>query len=320
MRIRAELPAALALSALLAGPARAERDCSSEGTRAFRTSGPDAAQTAFAAARAKPECAGDAQLAFNFARTLQTVLDRDGDDPRVCEAAQAYGEAARAAELAGPVRALAAKGKAQLDLRCAALAPAPADEDYDVLVERARAAVQAGDQKGAAGAWEAASRARPDAALPHRALCSLLPDLGRAAEGRGHCRAWRELEPAVAVSNSTAFAAPDRTLAIGLSAGAGAALIAGVAFYTLALGSADDADAAFKRGERARDAHDADAYAAASRDLDAAVEQVETQQTMAFVLLAAGAVAGGFAIHEWLDDGAVAVRPTPGGALVEGRF
>ncbi|MCB9541232.1 MAG: hypothetical protein H6703_02130 [Myxococcales bacterium] len=205
------------LVALLPLAAAAADDCSTAGTRAFRAEGVDAALAAFTAARARPECAGDGQLAFNYARTLQTALDRDGDDRRACAAADAYAEAARDPRLAGQVQALAAKARVDLSARCAAVQQkTEAAADYPTLVERARARVRAGDKAGAAEAWKAASALQPETALPHRALCSLLPDLGRADEGRGHCRQWRALEPAAAAVSPASGS--DRTVAWVLTA------------------------------------------------------------------------------------------------------
>lgn len=318
--MRAEAPALLAAALLLAGPARAD-DCSSAGTRAFRTEGIDAAYAAFDAARQRPECRGDAQLAFNYARTVQAVLDRDGDDPRACAAAEAYATAATADALVGAVRALAAEGRAAMAARCEALrAPAPPTGDYDALVEDARAAVQAGDKAAAAEAWKAASRLRPDAPLPHRALCSLLPDLGRAAEGRGHCRTWRTLEPAPAAPPPSAAA--DHTLAWIAAGGAVAALAGGALFYGQALGAADEADAAHADGRAAREADDPAAYEAARRALSDANERAAGAQIGALALTGVGVALGGLAAWLFLDDGppAAALMIDGAGIRLHGRF
>ena len=299
-------------------------DCSSDGTRAFRDQGLDAALDAFTAARARPECATDGQLAFNYARTLHAVLDRDGDDARVCAAADAYAAATRAERLAGQVQALAARSRAELADRCAAVAsPVEPAVDYPRLVERARDAVQAGDKAAAAEAWKAASAAKPDAALPHRALCSLLPDLDRADEGRGHCRQWRALEPATAAVSPVAGV--DRTAAWVLTGAAVAALVGGGVAYASALNSADDAAAARARGEAAAGAVpvDADAYHAARRALTQASDEARTREIAAWALIGAGVGLGTWAALTWVDDGSGAtVRwhgPGPG-ILVEGRF
>lgn len=292
---------ALSLS-LAVGPAWAE-DCSSAGTRAFRTEGVDAALSAFTAARARAECRGDAQLAFNYARSLQGVLDRDGDDRRVCDAAEAYAQAATADSLPGAVRALAAKGRSDLATRCEALRqPETPGEDYETLVTRARAQVREGDKAAAAEAWKGASRLKPDAALPHRALCSLLPDLDRADEGRGHCRQWRALEPATAPATVPAAGPRDHTLTWILAGAAAVSLGAGGLLYGEALSAADDADRARAEGEAARVAEDAEAYAAADVKLTDASGRAERAQLAAFVLWGAGAVLAGWAIWRVVDD------------------
>lgn len=311
------------LAALLPLAAAAADDCSTAGTRAFRAEGVDAALAAFTAARARPECAGDGQLAFNYARTLQTALDRDGDDLRACAAADAYAEAARDPRLAGQVQAVAAKARVDLSARCAAVQQkTEAADDYPTLVERARARVRAGDKAGAAEAWKAASALQPETALPHRALCSLLPDLGRADEGRGHCRQWRALEPAAAAASPAGGS--DRTVAWVLTAGAAAALVGGGVAYAMALGAADDAAAARDRGEAAAAASPPDAarYADARRDLAAASDATRTREIAAYVLLGAGVALGTWAALTWADDGgAVAtVRFDGPGLRVEGRF
>lgn len=309
-------------AALLAAPAAAVADCSSEGTRAFRTEGVDAALTAFAEARERPECAEDDQLAFNYARSLQQVLDRDGDDERVCAAVEAYGQAATAASLPGPVRALAAKSRSDLAGRCEALrrAAAPA-EDYQTLVDRARGQVRSGDKAGAADAWKAASRLKPDAALPHRALCSLLPDLDRAAEGRGHCRQWRALEPATSAAPVAPEPAPDRTLTWVIAGASAVAFVGGGLIYGQALSAADDADAAVARAGAALDAGDRDGYARAGADLDDATGRAERSQLAAFALWGAGAALAGWAIWRFVDDGAGVAAWTDGrGIGLYGRF
>lgn len=301
MGVDRTLTAALGL-ALLAAPAHAE-DCSSAGTRAFRTEGVDAALSAFTAARARAECRGDAQLAFNYGRSLQQVLDRDGDDPRVCDAAEAYAQAATADGLPGAVRALATKERAALTERCAALRAADEPgEDYETLVGRARDAVRDGDQDGAADAWKAASRLKPDAALPHRALCSLLPDLDRADEGRGHCRQWRALEPATAPSTVPAARGADHTLTWILAGGAAAGAIAGGLLYGVALDAADDAQGAQDDAQRALDARDAAGYSAAGVALTDANGRAERAQVAAFALWGASAVLAGWAVWRLVDD------------------
>lgn len=306
----------------VAGPVAAAEDCSSDGTHAFRAEGLDAALASFTAARARAGCADDGQLAFNYARTLHAVLDRDGDDPRVCAAADAYGQAARA-ELPAAVQALAVEGRAKLAERCAAQEAGPADSaDYTTLVERARTAVRAGDKPVAAVAWKAASAAKPDAALPHRALCSLLPDLGRGDEARGHCRQWRALEPQTAVGPVVGPA--DRTLAWVLTGGAAAALVGAGVSFVAALDAADEADAAARRGEAARAATppDSAAYDAARRAVDAATDDTRTREIAAYALLGVAVGLGTWAALEWADDeGAhVALRWGGAGAWVEGRF
>lgn len=304
------------------GPVGAAEDCSSAGTRAFRAEGLDAALAAFTAARARADCAGDGQLAFNYARTLHAVLDRDGDDARVCAAADAYGEAARA-ELPAAVQGLAIEGRAKLADRCAARAAGPVDSaDYTTLVERARTAVRAGDKPAAATAWKAASAAKPDAALPHRALCSLLPDLGRGDEARGHCRQWRALEPQAAVG--PVVTASDRTLAWVLTGGAAAALVGAGVSFVAALDAADEADAAAERGEAARSATppDAAAYAAARRAVDTATDDTRTREIAAYALLGVAVGLGTWAALEWADDEGshLTLRFDGAGARVEGRF
>lgn len=311
------------LAALLPLAAAAADDCSTAGTRAFRAEGVDAALAAFTAARARPECAGDGQLAFNYARTLQTVLDRDGDDPRACAAADAYAEAARDPRVAGQVQALAAKARVDLSARCAAVQQkTEAAADYPTLVERARARVRAGDKAGAAEAWKAASALQPETALPHRALCSLLPDLGRADEGRGHCRQWRALEPAAAAASPAS--GPDRALAWALTAGAAAALIGGGVAFAAALDSADEAAAARDRGVAAAAASPVDEarYADARRDLAAASDATRTREIAAYVLLGAGAALGTWAALTWAEDGAAVatLRFDGPGLRLEGRF
>lgn len=311
---------ALLGAALVAGPgpALAAEDCSSAGTRAFRTEGIDAAFAAFAEARQRPECEDDAQLAFNYARSLQSLLDRDGDDARACDGAGAYAQAATADTLPGAVRALAAKGRAELAGRCdAARASAAPTADYETLVTRARSRVRDGDKAGAAEAWKAASRLKPDAALPHRALCSLLPDLDRADEGRGHCRQWRALEPAMATT-APVEQAPDRTMTWVITGGAVAALVAGSALYGVALGAAEDAsDARHEAGV----ATDPVSYHRAEVAFDDARERTGRAQAAAFVLLGVGAALGGWAGWRWIsEDGPVAVRPLGPGLELHGRF
>lgn len=297
---------------LAAAPAVAlADDCSSAGTRAFRTEGVDAALSAFEAARARVECRDDAQLAFNYARSLQAVLDRDGDDPRVCAAAEAYTRAATADSLPGAVRAMAAKSGAELDGRCERLrGPEAPEGDYETLVARARSAVREGDKAAAARSWKAASRLKPDAALPHRALCSLLPDLDRADEGRGHCRQWRALEPA---ANAGPVAASDSTdvltwVLVGASA---VSLVGGGLLYGEASSAADDALAAADRAAAARDRQ---TYDAAGVDFDDATARVERAQLAAYALWGVGAALGGWAIWRLLDDDG------PGGTVyLDGR-
>lgn len=311
--------AALA-AALIAGPAPllAAEDCSSAGTRAFRTEGIDAAFAAFTEARERAECRDDAQLAFNYARSLQSLLDRDGDDTRACDGVEAYAQAATADTLPGAVRALAAKGRADLAGRCdAARASTMPTDDYETLVTRARSRVREGDKAGAAEAWKAASRLKPDASLPHRALCSLLPDLDRADEGRGHCRQWRALEPAMATA-APVEQAPDRTMTWIITGGAVAAVVAGSALYGVALGAADDASAA---RHEARVATDPVSYHRAEVAFDDAVERTGRAQAAAFVFLGVGAALGGWAAWRWIaEDVPVAVRPLGPGLELHGRF
>lgn len=308
----------LCVALLAAGPAQAE-ECSSAGTRAYRTEGVDAAFAAFAEARTRPACRGDAQLAFNYARSLQSVLDRDGDDRRACDGAEAYAQAATADTLPGAVRALAAKGRADLARRCEAVQAGPVPSaDYETLVARARARVRDGDRAGAAEAWKGASRLKPDAALPHRALCSLLPDLDRADEGRGHCRQWRALEPAMATAAPAVAAAPDRTTTWVITGAAAASLVAGGVLYGVAFGAADDVDQAVAAAGTARTEP---AYLSAESDFDEAVTRTAIAEGAAITMLGIGAVLGGWAVLRWIDDGGqVALRVDGPGLRLHGRF
>ncbi len=297
----AVLVAGLVAALAIAPGAALADDCSSAGTRAFRTEGVDAALAAFEAARARDACRDDAQLAFNYARSLQAVLDRDGDDPRVCAAAEAYTQAATAAVLPGAVRAMAARSGAELDGRCEALrTPEQPGGDYETLVTRARAAVREGDKVEAARAWKAASRLKPDAALPHRALCSLLPDLERADEGRGHCRQWRALEPAAGPAPDAGGGRDSTDVLTWVLVGASAVSLAGGALlYGEAASAADDARAAV---DRAAAADDRASYDAAAVEFDDATARVGRAQLAAYAAWGVGAVLGGWAIWRLVDD------------------
>lgn len=310
----------IAALSMLAGPVWAADDCSSAGTRAFRTEGVDAAYAAFDADRQRDDCRRDPQLAFNYARAIQSILDRDGDDERACAAAQAYGQAATAAVLPGAVRAMSARGRADMDTRCKTVkAGAPSQEDYQTLVDRARAKVRAGDKAGAAEAWKAASESKPDAALPHRALCSLLRDLDRHDEGRGHCRAWRSLEPAVDAAPAGGMGT-GRTITWVITGASAAALVGGVIFYADAMGAADDA---FGARRDALAAGSGPGYDLGRDAMNASIERAKTNQTAAFIMLGAGAALGGWALFRVLneDEGATAaVGVGVGSFVVRGRF
>lgn len=112
------LACVIALSVGLPPAAHAASTCSLAGTDAYREQGLDPALVAFAAARDHPECVADTQLAFNYARTLHAILDRDGDDARVCRAADAYAEAIRDETLDATVRVIAAREGSSLTARC----------------------------------------------------------------------------------------------------------------------------------------------------------------------------------------------------------
>ncbi|MCB9534677.1 MAG: tetratricopeptide repeat protein [Myxococcales bacterium] len=115
-------------------------------------------------------------------------------------------------------------------------------------------------------------------------------------------------------------AAPDRTLAIALTAGAGALLVGGVTFNLLARGAVEDGDAAYARYRRATD----DVAAAAARqDAADADDRAGRDAAISYALFGTGAALAAGAVWAWLDDDApstVTPAVVPGGVGLNGRF
>lgn len=115
-------------------------------------------------------------------------------------------------------------------------------------------------------------------------------------------------------------AAPDRTLAIALTAGAGALLVGGVTFNLLARGAVDDGDTAYARY---RAATDAAAEAAARQDAMDADDRAGRDAVISYALFGTGVAVAAGAVWAWLaDDAPSAVTPAvvPGGVGLGGRF
>lgn len=114
--------------------------------------------------------------------------------------------------------------------------------------------------------------------------------------------------------------APDRTLAIALTAGAGALLVGGVTFNLLARGAVEEGDTAYARYRRATDEVTA---AAARQDAMDADDRAGRDAVISYALFGAGVALAGGAVWAWLDDDAPsAVTPAivPGGVGLSGRF
>ena len=224
------------LGAALPIPALAAPACSLAGTDAYREQGIDAALEAFASARQLPECAGDGQLAFNFARTLHAVLDRDGDDSRVCLAADAYAEAGRAEALDVTVRAIATQGEQDLTARCLAMRRVAESLEQAAAADAAAASlaappIAAASESGRAGAWILTATSAATLVGAGVAYWTARDALTAADQARGRADHAAE-EPIDAVAYQTArrdFAAAAETareaeIAAWVLLGAGAAL------------------------------------------------------------------------------------------------
>jgi hypothetical protein len=123
----------------------------------------------------------------------------------------------------------------------------------------------------------------------------------------------------LAVRTRRAPRAPSRVLAWLSTGGALVFLATGTTLMVLAGGDADDAAAAVAQQ---RSAPDEPSYRAAVSDARMANDSAQTNATLGYVMLGAGAATGGLAAWLWLrgSESPVAVVPTPDGLRLIGRW
>lgn len=121
---------------------------------------------------------------------------------------------------------------------------------------------------------------------------------------------------------------PSRSRALDwtLTAGAVAAVGAGIGFNMAARDAVERGDLAFLRYEQARAVYNRDAADAAQRDVEAARDDANAAAIASYVFLGAGAVLTGAALWVWLDgplpgdEPSVSLVPAPGGVGLVGTW
>ena len=152
---------------------------------------------------------------------------------------------------------------------------------------------------------------------PQRALCKLLPSLGRHSEASARCASWRsqvmetKRQPLNASSQTTAW------VFTGLGA---ATLVGSIIVYGMASSAHSDLLDARQDAQNAASEFRRNDYETAAAEYNALQTKMETLQYTSWGLLGGGILFGGVATYLWLKSAKQSVALTPNGVVFSARW
>ena len=312
MQIRA-VSASFCFFVLIALPTIAwgNQDCVGQAMRAYKQGGARAALPHFEKMLKDPVCRNDPKLNFNYARSLSELVKQDGNDIRSCVAGEIFQTLQTEPRLPEFMRTLAAQDVPKLLKQCHALSVTLEEAAYQSYVKRARGLTQEGHIWRAVLEWRALLRLNDRRVEPQRALCKLLPSLGRHDEAAARCASWR--------SQVMETTRPDtdnsRTTAWVFTGLGGASLLGAIVVYGMASSTHNDLLDAREEAQNAANEFRRNEYDVAAAEYNSLQTKMQTLQYTSWGLLGGGILFGGIATYLWLDPGKQSVAVTPDGIL-----
>ena len=217
-----------------------------------------------------------------------------------------------------PLRELASKDGPALVAKCQNVEQTVARTQVKNTTERARVLREKGMLWSAVLEWEALALMNARLLEPQRALCRLLPTIGRDGAAQSRCTAWKAIEVSRTRAESLSSSSSRIPTSVWIAGGiAGAAFVGAVATYLFASAAHTDLLDARDDAQAAIDEMDKSAYDSAVNDYESAETRLSTLKVASWALVGIGAVSSGLAIYAWSAADAsesVRVTVTPNGA------